>query len=76
MNLEEAENCISLLDEGGIEYQPIVEQEFDGDFNLLMSCVEDNIVLNEGGEEEINWYTVGIDYRLITGHSPGGKDGI
>jgi len=63
MKFEDLENYIWLT-KNGIEFQHEVETEFDGDFNLLLACIEDNIVTTESGEEAINWYAVGIDYRL------------
>ena len=62
--LEDAPEYIYLNDTGKIVWQSVIEKHFDGDFPLLMDCVETNIFTDEEGTgDHIDWSMVFDDYK-------------
>lgn len=54
------------LQSGSIVYQSIFSDKFNGDLDLLLDCIEDNIFVYESGEDEveqINYHKAIKDYR-------------
>ena len=64
---EQAERWTYVSEDGGIHYESILQKEWEQsgeDFELLILCVEDNIVTEDGEDEEvINWGDVRRDYE-------------
>lgn len=58
MVIDDACNYIHINSSGIIVYQSIFQKEFDGDFELLMSLIEDNIYIDNHRAEYINWQNV------------------
>jgi len=62
---------IELSGSGVIRHHSQLEKEFEGNFQLLIACVEDNIVERRyEGElsEHINWNSVFKDYDISYGN--------
>lgn len=58
MNIEDASDHICLTSTGALKYESIFERDFKGDFSLLMSCIEDNVI----NDSTIDWPSVEKDY--------------
>jgi len=64
--LEDADHFITLNQDGKIVIETIFEKKFDGDLELLFSCIADNIMPDdEGNGEHIDWSMVYSDYNTI-----------
>ena len=63
--LEDANEFITLNTEGPIVIQTVFKKRFDGKLELLLSCVENHILLNDYNEEYIDWSMVYSDYDAI-----------
>jgi len=61
--LEDAVNFICLNQQGQIVVESIFQKHFSGNMKLLLSCIEDNILLNDYNEEYIDWSMVIDDYE-------------
>ena len=64
---EEAERGVYLCD-GYIHYHPLFKQKWNGaglknKFNLLLTCVEDNILTSSTTVEYIDWPQVRKDFE-------------
>ena len=60
-DLDDACDYITLREDGGILVESIFEKEFDGNYKILISCVEDNII----NDVSIDWPAVETDYRRM-----------
>jgi len=62
MNIDDLDAYISVNRQGQIVVESIVKRDFIGNYDVMMSCVEDNIVpcvVREG----IDWNGVRQDYK-------------
>lgn len=62
MTLEDAYIKIHIDNYGSIVCDSVFEREFEGDIDLLIACIEDNIYEDDNGYEVIDWELVFRDY--------------
>lgn len=62
MTIQDLDAYIYVDRLGRLVVESIVRRYFIGDYDLLLSCVEDNIHHGDDGEEVIDWNGVEKDY--------------